>query len=95
VYSERGYAAAQEPAGEGQTDHHVYSHLPIDNWLPAKKMRQLEELLPDREEQIIPDGADECSLEDDLPHAGAGHSAHYQADSDEEGYAPRVQCASQ
>lgn len=69
--------------------------FPIDNWLPLKKMRQLEELLPDREEQIIPDGADECLLENDVSYAGAGHSAHYQEDSDEEGYAPRVQCASQ
>ena len=65
--------------------------FPVNNWLPASKLSQLEKLLPKREEQIIPDEVDVCMLEDDYQQKYAAHNFD---SSDEEGYGPQVQCAS-
>ena len=74
--------------------------FPPSNWLPIDKLASLETSLPPREKVVIPDGADECMLEDYDANSAHSHSRHrgevYDEDDDESGPgAQRVQCASQ
>jgi len=73
--------------------------FPRNNFLPAKSMDILEKVLPAREEVIVPDGAEECNLQDYDPstHSRGNSRVHHEAyDSDDEGGhgGQRVQCAS-
>jgi len=80
--------------------------FPPSNWLgeDASKLGLLEQLLPPRVEQIIPDAAEECMLTDFAPDTMGGgergqrrgEAYHEDDDDDEEGGmhgGQRVQCA--
>lgn len=55
----------------------------------------LEQCLPPREEVIIPDGAEECSLSDFDPEYEARQQSNARQAYEEEGRASRLQCAAQ
>lgn len=70
--------------------------FPQDNWVPVAKLKDLERLLPPRQELIIPDHAEECILQKFSPEANQQRHRMGEAyDSDEEGpmHGQRVQCA--
>lgn len=70
--------------------------FPQDNWVSAAKLKELERLLPPRQELIIPDHAEECILQRYNPEANQQRHRMGEAyDSDEEGsmHGQRVQCA--
>lgn len=75
--------------------------FPPNNFLPAKSLETLESVLPSREEVMIPDGAEECSLQDFDPSTHARHGYNrggqeaYDSDDDQHAGGQRVQCASQ
>lgn len=70
--------------------------FPEDNWISPEQIEELEKYLPERQDVMIPDGAEECLLSKYDPKYEHGRRRGYQAyDSDEEGDGqPRVQCAS-
>ena len=72
--------------------------FPEDGWLPVDKISLLESLLPPRQEVIIPDGAEECTLTKFDPHSDARRSRSmgevYDDDDDDGMHGQRVQCAS-
>uniref|UniRef100_A0A1B6L2X6 J domain-containing protein n=1 Tax=Graphocephala atropunctata TaxID=36148 RepID=A0A1B6L2X6_9HEMI len=62
--------------------------------LPAEVIPRLESCLPPREEQMVPDDAIECMLEDMDPEAEARRREYRNACDEDEGHGPsRVQCA--
>ena len=71
--------------------------FPEDDWLPSEKLEEVEKLLPARQEIMIPDCAEECTMsrydarQESGSRRGAGRTAY--DDEDEEG-PQRVQCAS-
>ncbi len=70
--------------------------FPDSGYLTADKVKKLEKLLPAREEPIIPDGSEECMLEDfDAQMDSESNRRRQEAyDDDEEGGGgQRVQCA--
>ncbi len=72
--------------------------FPEDGWIDAAKIQQLEAILPPRQEIMIPDGAEECTLQRFEGQSNSrgnfgGYREAYRDDDDEEG-GPRVQCAS-
>lgn len=74
-------------------------HFPEDGWLPIDKLPALEGLLPPRQEVLIPDGAEECTLTKYDPHTDSRRSRSmgevYDDEDDEHGmHGQRVQCAS-
>ena len=67
--------------------------FPEPGSIPHKKLTELESCLPKRQEVIIPDGAEEHTLEDYDPRASHRRGEAY--DEDDEGMGgQRVQCAS-
>ncbi|ESO83027.1 hypothetical protein LOTGIDRAFT_222951 [Lottia gigantea] len=69
--------------------------FPPNNFLAQEKLKQLEKLLPARDEVIIPDAAEEVMLTDFDPEASGSRSRREAYDSDDEGQGgQRVQCAS-
>ncbi|ELU11520.1 hypothetical protein CAPTEDRAFT_102315 [Capitella teleta] len=69
--------------------------FPPDNWIPTEQISQLEALLPERKESIIPDDAEECTLVKYDPKMEQSRRRAEAYDSDEEGMdGRRVQCAS-
>ncbi|KAK6186104.1 hypothetical protein SNE40_008205 [Patella caerulea] len=70
-------------------------NFPPNNFLPKDKLKSLEKLLPPRQESIIPDGAEECTLTDFDPSASGRRRGNEAYDSDDENPGgQRVQCAS-
>jgi len=74
--------------------------FPPNNFIDEPKLKALEKLLPAREKVEIPTGehVEEVTLSDFNPRDNAGFSRGgeaYHEDDDEEGGAPRVQCAHQ
>lgn len=69
--------------------------FPPDNWLSADKITELEKYLPERQEVMIPDEAEECLLQKYDPRQDQyrGNRSVYDSD-DEDQMGPRVQCAS-
>lgn len=68
--------------------------FPPPGTIPANKLADLENCLPKREEVIIPDGAEEHTLEEYDPRA-QNHRRGEAYDDDDEGMGgQRVQCAS-
>jgi len=69
--------------------------FPEDDWIAPEKLAQLEEILPPRQELIIPDTAEECILQKYTPQRD-GYRQFREAydEDDDEGGASRVQCAS-
>lgn len=72
-------------------------NFPPDNFLPPAKIAQLEELLPPREEIMIPDDAEEAVLQrfDPEMERERAHQRREAYDSEDEGpaHGQRVQCA--
>ena len=74
--------------------------FPSDNWTSNENLARLESILPPRQEVMIPDDAEECTLHKfDPRHEGHGRSRRSEAymddDEDEDGHhGQRVQCAS-
>ena len=68
--------------------------FPVDNWLAPDKIKKLEKVLPPRTELMIPDGAEECDLQEYDPHQNQRRRGDIYDEDDEEGNGPRVQCAS-
>jgi len=76
--------------------------FPTDGWLPAKKLAELEAILPKRPRCEVPASAEECTMRRYDPnteprqHRRAGGEA-YESDEEEgmNGGGQRVQCASQ
>lgn len=75
--------------------------FPTNHWLPPHKLVELENLLPPRQEYIIPDGAEECVMVNmDLNEGQQNGQRRGEAyESDDEASGPhggsRVQCATQ
>ena len=92
-----GMPQYKNPFEKGQLIVQFSVQFPQDNWLNAEKLQQIENLLPPRQEVIIPDGAEECTLHKFDPRQD-GYSRQRRGeayDSDEEDmHGPRVQCAS-
>lgn len=73
--------------------------FPTDNWIPSQKLLQLETLLPPRQEQIIPDGAEDAVLHRFDPSAERSAGGHrgeaFYSDEEDGPQGSRVQCAQQ
>ena len=52
-------------------------HFPEAGWIPVDKLKQLEKLLPPRQEVIIPDDAEECELTEQDMRRGSSSSGGY------------------
>lgn len=73
--------------------------FPDDKWLPDGKIRQLEKLLPAKQEMIVPDGADvhelrRCDPEEQSERARQRRVESYDSDDESGMHGQRVQCAS-
>ena len=71
--------------------------FPADGEITPEALAKLEEILPARQEVIIPDDAEECSMSrfDATEHARSRrHRQAYMEDDDEGHQGPNVQCAS-
>ena len=74
--------------------------FPSDNFTSNDNLTKLEKILPARQEVMIPDEAEECTLHAfDARHQGPGRTRRAEAymddDDDEDGpHGQRVQCAS-
>lgn len=69
--------------------------FPEEQWLPVQNLAELEELLPPRQEVVIPEGSEECLMEkyDPSQDNNRGRRDAYESDEDDQ-HGPRVQCAS-
>ena len=74
--------------------------FPQDNFTSPENLAKLESILPKRQDVMIPDDAEECTLHQfDPRHDGPGRSrraeAYMEDDDDDDGsHGQRVQCAS-
>lgn len=98
--SGEGMPQYRNPFDKGQLIIEFEVKFPENDFLTVAKLENIEKLLPERTEFIIPDNAEECELSKvDYNGYHKRNSQHRQAyeeeDEDYEGHAPRVQCASQ
>ena len=93
-----GMPIKRDPFEKGRLVIKFKVKFPENNFLPAAKLTQLDNLLPPRKEVIIPDDAEEHDLEDYNPRdrrRSRQRNAHDEDDDDEMGPGgQRVQCAS-
>lgn len=71
--------------------------FPESNWITPDKLKVLEQQLPPRVDVIVPDGAEECTLQEFDPstqRSRGSQFAAYDSDDEEHGHGQRVQCAS-
>ncbi|XP_064645646.1 dnaJ homolog subfamily A member 1-like [Lineus longissimus] len=97
IYGE-GMPRYKNPFDKGRLIIRFKVNFPKPGFLPATKLPQLEKILPERQEVIIPDSAEECTLTEFDPSQDAGRGSRgeaYHEDDDEMGGQQRVQCASQ
>jgi DnaJ-class molecular chaperone len=97
IYGE-GMPRYKNPFDKGRLIVQFKVNFPKAGFLPNAKLPQLEKLLPDRQQVIIPDSAEECTLTEFDPSQSTHRGSHgevYQEDDDDEMGQPRVQCASQ
>jgi len=95
-----GMPIYRDPFEKGRLIIQFGINFPPSGFLPPKSIEALEKVLPSRTEVLVPDGAEECSLQDFDPssHSRHSHGRGTEAyDSDDEGHpgGQRVQCASQ
>jgi len=98
--SGEGMPQYRNPFDKGQLIIEFEVKFPENDFLTVAKLENIEKLLPERTEFIIPDNAEECELSKvDFNGYHKRNSQQRQAyeeeDEDYEGQAPRVQCASQ
>jgi len=69
--------------------------FPPNNWISPERLPELEKLLPPRQEVIIPDDGEECTLVDpDVAAQSKPYSNAYDSDDEDGMHGQRVQCAS-
>lgn len=95
-----GMPQHRNPFEKGQLIIKFTVKFPSSNWVPVEKLAILEKVLPSKEDIIVPDGADECILQDFDANTQNMHNHHrgevYDDDDDDDAHgARRVQCASQ
>lgn len=94
-----GMPVYRDPFEKGRLIIQFQVNFPPNNFLAPDAIPKLEEVLPPRQEVIVPDDAEECTLQDFDPSARSSGSRRNEIyDSDDEqhmGGGQRVQCASQ
>lgn len=93
-----GMPQYRNPFEKGRLIVHFSVQFPKEGWLPLDKIPQLEKLLPPRQEVIVPDNAEECTLTDYDPSDSSRRSrsmGEVYDEDDHPGMGQRVQCASQ
>lgn len=98
-----GMPVYRSPFDKGRLVIHFAVRFPADDWMNPDRYVELEKFLPNRQEVIIPDLAEDCVLHSVAAGGAAGGSTdhrRYEAydtaadDMDEMGGSHRVQCAS-
>lgn len=91
-----GMPTYKNPFEKGRLIIQFSVNFPKDGWLPTDQIEALEKLLPERQEVMIPDEAEECTLTRYDPKHEHGRRRNEAYDSDDDGMegGPRVQCAS-
>ena len=91
-----GMPTYKNPFEKGRLIIQFSVNFPKDNWLTPDQIESLEKFLPERQDVMVPDEAEECTLSRFDPKQEHGRRRYEAYDSDEEGMdgQPRVQCAS-
>jgi len=93
-----GMPQYRNPFDKGQLIIEFEVKFPEDKWFTTETISKLEQLLPARPELIIPDEVEECELhkiDQNNYKRNSSRTEIYDDEDDEDGGAPRVQCASQ
>lgn len=91
-----GMPQYRDPFNKGRLIIQFSVRFPEDNWISPEKLSVLEALLPPRQECIVPDSAEDCTLVKLDPNQSNRRRPEAYDSDDEEGgpHGSRVQCAS-
>ena len=91
-----GMPMYRNPFDKGRLVVNFSVEFPEDNWISNDKIAELEKYLPERQEVIISDDAEQCELQKYNPRQDQyrQHNREIYDSDDEDQMGPRVQCAS-